>query len=418
MALETFPAPAVRPAHRRNLIFLAVLGSLLVQFLVAWQLRGQIASGYSDFSAFYTAGKIIDTGNGKHLYDLRTQAQIESTFTVRKDQTGFLPYNHAPFEALAFAPLENFSYPTAFWIWWGCNLLLGYFVLFLLRPHLAHLSAHFELAVLAPAFFFPLLVAESQGQDSVLSLLLLTICFVALVRSQPGLAGCALACIAYRPQLALPMLLILAIAAEKRGRIVAGFLLTCVCLAFMSAATVGWRGLLAYPAFLEKFVPASVQLHVRRMPNLRGLIYAAFGPHLPAHALTGMVAVISAILATATIWAWQSKSSPIDDRQLKYALLITVTALTAYHSYVHDMTILLLPLFIVWDWLAKTGLHTWNRKLLALCALLLFWLFGIVANPQLYACILLIFFGSLCWEIRMGRCSLPKVTEQAAEISR
>jgi hypothetical protein len=87
-----------------------------------------------DFSAFYMGGKIVASGNGGNLYDLATQARVEGAYTVRSDSASFLPYNHAPFEAVLLAPLAVFPYSTACWIWWVCNLLLGYLVLFLLRP--------------------------------------------------------------------------------------------------------------------------------------------------------------------------------------------------------------------------------------------------------------------------------------------
>jgi hypothetical protein len=178
---------------RRVLIGFAVITSLLLHFNVAWMLRGQIATGVTDFSAFYTGGKIVVSGNGSNLYDLATQERVEGAFTVRKHSAGFLPYNHAPFETVLLAPLAAFPFSTAAWIWWACNLPLGYLVLFLLCPHLPHLNNHLGLAILGLGFFFPLLLAECQGQDSVLTLLLFTVCFVNLARGRAWIAGSALA---------------------------------------------------------------------------------------------------------------------------------------------------------------------------------------------------------------------------------
>lgn len=61
-----------------------------------------------DFSAFYAAGTIVREGQGNRLYDPAVELRIERERTMRPDQIGFLPYPHAPFEALLFASCRYF----------------------------------------------------------------------------------------------------------------------------------------------------------------------------------------------------------------------------------------------------------------------------------------------------------------------
>jgi hypothetical protein len=431
------------PSLRRLLIGLALIGSFLSQFSVVWMLRNQIAIGFSDFSAFYMGGKIVASGNGGNLYDLATQARVEGAYTVRSDSASFLPFNHAPFEAVLLAPLAIFPYSTACWIWWVCNLLFGYLVLLLLHPHLPRLNTWLPLAILGMGFFLPLLTAECQGQDSVLSLLLFTVCFVNLVRGRAWIAGSALAFSTYKPQLALAMIAILAITSEKRWRLLAGFIETCLGLAALSIATLGWRAGAAYPAFVGRFAADfdDVKSRTETMPNLRGLMYPIFGTHLSHPVFVFLVGAVSVLFVITAIWALEQNQSeyallkslrggfflrkkPLEDiasgysnsgfairgkggtvqgTHLQFALTVTVTEIIAYHGFLHDMTVLLLPLFLVWNSLAETGLHTWRRRLLAAVVLLLFCRELLpVSGLPFYVCALIALFALLCLEIRSG----------------
>jgi hypothetical protein len=87
---------------------------------------------------------------------------------------------------------------------------------------------------------------------------------------------------------------------------------------------------------------------------------------------------------------------------LQFALAVTVTQIVSYHGFMHDMTVLLLPLYLVWDSLAETGLPTWKRRFLAAIVLLLFvyHLFLPVSGFPFTACAVIAFFVLLCWELR------------------
>ena len=392
-------------SRRRILIGLALIGSILVQFSVAWKLREQIATGITDFSGLYTGGKIVASGNGGNLYDLATQARVEAAFTVRGHSTGILTFTpHAPLEALFFAPLTAFPYSTAAWIWWVCNLLLAYLVLFLLRLHLPSLNTRLDLAILGMGCFLPLLAAECQGQNSVLTLLLFTVCFINLARGRAWMAGSALALTTYKPQLALVMIVILAITSERRWRILTGFLQTCIGVVALSVALVGWRTYAAYLGVVCSFAAGfdDAKSRTNLMPNLRGLIYDISGSRLSHPAFVLLVGVISVLFVLAVLWASGGKRGTTQEMHLQFALAVTVTQIVSYHGFLHDMTVLLLPLYLVWDSLAETGLHTWNRRFLAAIVLLLFFfrLFVPVSGFPFDACASIAFFVLLCWELR------------------
>jgi hypothetical protein len=78
--------------------------------------------------------------------------------------------------------------------------------------------------------------------------------------------------------------------------------------------------------------------------------------------------------------------------------------LVAYYGFFHDMTLLLLPLFLAWNALIESGLGTWNRKLLAVCVAA-FFLAPILSifSPPFYAAASVVCFVSLCLELKAVR---------------
>src|SRR5882724_5001155 len=143
-------------------ILLAVLPATIV--LHAWMffsLRHEIATGYPDFTIFYTAGKCVNEGHGRQLYNLETQFELQRRFAPEvKHRENALPYNHPPFEALLFVPLAGLGYVPAYLIWalFNIALLLGFWVL--LRPRLPSLQNFLpNLPLLAIFAFFPVATA-------------------------------------------------------------------------------------------------------------------------------------------------------------------------------------------------------------------------------------------------------------------
>src|SRR4029079_16102116 len=103
------------------------LRPLLVTFLAAmivvhgwmfFRLRREIAAGYPDFTIFYTAGKVVNEGRGRQVYDLETQFALQRSFAPEvKHRENALPFNHPPFEALLFVPLAGLPYVAAYLVW-------------------------------------------------------------------------------------------------------------------------------------------------------------------------------------------------------------------------------------------------------------------------------------------------------------
>lgn len=341
--------------------------------LHAWMffsLRREIATGYPDFTIFYTAGKCILQGQGRQLYDLETQFAIQREFASEvKHRENALPFNHPPFEALLFAPLARLPYVAAYLVWVVFNiaLILGFWIL--LRPRLPRLH-HFlpALPLLAMFGFFPVIIALLQGQDSILLLFLYGLVFSALATGRNFAAGLCLGLALFKFQLVLPFVLVLLV--RRQWRAVAGFVVAAFGLLVLSAAVVGWSGVMAYPGFVLGLSRSGAQAGIdpRAMPNLRGLVAGAL--HLAGLPATVLIIALSiALLALAAHW-WRVQ--PRRQFMLGFSLCLTVTIITSYHMLTHDLSLLILAILLLAELLVSGEIVGPARRILVASLAVLF----------------------------------------------
>ena len=348
------------------------VGMIVLHALVWWMARRQVVEGLPDFRIFYTAGRMLQRGQGTSLYDdsLQLSTQREFVPPARFGATP-LPYNHPPFEALLYLPLVQLSYLQAYFLWDVLNLGLLVATIWRLRLWLPNLSAEFPLLLyLVPLAFFPVAYALMQGQDSILLMALYGLAYGCLRRGRDLEAGVYLGLGLFKFHLVLPFVFILLL--RRRWRAIAGLAAVALGEAAVSWALVGWEQLRYYPSYawhinrvqqIRIIVPSN-------MPNLRGLLtgwkWSAAARPWPEIALLG---VSFALL----VWAagqWQP-ASLTDERRWNrgFSIALIVTFLTGYHGYNQDLSILLLPLLLTADFVlgaAKDRASTTTKLFLGL----------------------------------------------------
>lgn len=389
-------------SKRQKPLLLAVIGAVLIQLAPLWLVKEQIRNGSSDFSAYYSAGRIVASGQGSRLYDLNVQREAQRIFPQTFGRPALLPFNHPPFEALIFAPLALLPYGSAFLLWLGCNLAMWIGTLFLLRPYLPSLASHFDLVLIAASLFAPLQIAVAQGQDSLVVLLFFALCLGSLIRNRIWLAGSALGLAMLKPQLALPAMLVLALAHERRLRLLAGFFSTCLALGLLSVGVAGWRATAAYPRVLVTYVPETPGIiHPASMPNLRGLFHALLGELLPLPLVYVSVALASVLLLGLAVAAW--RGSRRRNSHLGFALVVTAAVLVSFHGNVHDSALLLLPALLASNYLFRHGVNTTGRAFLAASVAILLALPLLTGNRPILCCVTLGLFAAIGCELLQDR---------------
>jgi hypothetical protein len=336
----------------RHFAICFLLATVVVEGGIGWSLRRMVVSGYADFTAFYTAGQMVRQGQGSRLYDAQEQWRVQQQFARNVAiRHAALPYLRLPFEALLFVPLTFLPYSGAYVLWLLVNLGVVIAVAIFLRRELALLQEFpVWLPILIAVGFVPVFLTLLQGQDSILLLLFYSLAYVALREGAELRAGCWLGMGLIKPHLVLPFVAIGLL--RGKYKLAAAFLLVAAVLIVISVALVGWSGFLHYPGYLWELEQHTERglVQPRDTPNLRGLV-EGFGSGLASSAVAvGVIAILSVGLM---VWATTRRKSASGGRiaDLIFCQAVIVSLLVSYHAFAYDLSVLLLPIFLLMrDW--------------------------------------------------------------------
>jgi hypothetical protein len=319
----------------------------------------------TDFLHFYTLGSIALAHRGADLYNMQAQSALAAERVPAAAGIRYLPL-YPPQVSILFAPFARLSYPCALILWLGLSALvygLCCYEVWRACPNLR--SSKFSVLILALAFpaFWNLI---AWGQTSALALACLTLAFFALRAQHEFLAGLAIGCLIFKPQLALAAAIVFLI--TLNWRLIAGALLaasaqlTAALLYYGPAPLRQWlHALLNIFATLPLLEPKPYQTHSLRT------FWTMLLPW-PLASLT--LYLITALLVSAvTVACWRNRS-PLS---LRYSALLLATVLLAPHLTVYDLVILAPAFLLLADWIVAhpRGAPTSQLKLLLYLAFVL-----------------------------------------------
>jgi len=357
----------------------------------------------TDFVNFYVGASIVRSGDGPKLYERQTQDAAFKSIVGHASNQYFL---HPPFEAAAFAPMTRLSLEQAFILWTLINVgLLGLLPLILM--HCIPLIAERPYLGLLGFCFLPALTAIVLGQDSVLLLFVIALSYF-LIQTQKDLAAglvLSLATIKFQYVLILLFLLLLA----RRVRVGAGFGLGCALLGFASSMITGPGGLLEYFRFVRSFEAHSGYggLNSTLMVNVRGFLT---GLGWTAHST--LCAVVGGIVLFGLGVLVARTADKTGRHGLAFALYVTIALAAAPYAHFPDMTILLLPLLLALDYIARVK----NKLIFSCCVLMFLWPFLLLAlgghywwNSRIYLVfpVITLFIAGLATELYLARAARP-----------
>lgn len=326
----------------KRLALLGLIGIVCAFLPLALGQMVQNPEGEWDFIGLYTAGKIVRRGTARRLYDVNLQKAVEHEFLPKGR---FFPLDHPPFEAWLGLPLAYLSFPHAFEVWGGLNLVLFGFVLYLLARTGIHLETVRLLVWLAACV--PLLAGVLLlGQDSLLILPAFILGFLALKRRKDFSAGLALGIGLFRFEIMFPLILIFLL--RRRWRVFAGFSVASLAALAASLALVGWGGLIAYSRVLLQVGHTTGSrmngVNVATMPTLRGAVATLSGRLIPSSAVFLLVLVGTFVLLGWAAWEFKSIDRPEAPAfALEFSLAVVAALLSSYHLFVHELT----PLIVI-----------------------------------------------------------------------
>ena len=362
-----------RRTHYVQDILLGILPIIFcIQFLAWLTFLPKALRGHADFRQLYVAGYMVRTGHRTQLYDYAAQTYFQNTLVSNDERA--LPFIRPAYQALMFVPFSLLPYRTAYLGFLLLNVLLLALAFLILQPRLRGLSRVWP--GLPPALFlgfYPVALALMQGQDSILLLALLAAALVSLERNRDLTAGALAGVGLFKFQIVVPIVLLFLL--WRRWRFVKGFLFSAILVGLLSFITSGWaetvvfvHSLLSVGAGLPA-VPGEINfpLRINIMANLRGLIYGLASLRAPQRWLQ----VTTLLLSSLVVISVRARG-----RQQRGggALVLAITAgvLVSYYLFIHDLSILLIPIVLTLDrFISRNGTgEPFGRAAAAISALL------------------------------------------------
>ncbi len=330
------------------MVVIAATGAAIVAAAHAPGLFGPLAgwSGYrKDFTAFYTASSMLASGSGGAIYRTDVIARYETQFAGHPvGDAGFMGYLNLPFFAAALTPLTLLSLERAYQVWTAlCAALLAVDVWMLWR--LAASLPRRTRIVLAVGFLTFLPVADGLllGQVSLILLTGWMAAFLLMRSGHDAWAGVALTALLLKPELLLPLLLLLAI--KRRWHVLLGFAPFAACAVLASIPLVGLEATARYPAYVLSSAnwPANAA-GANAMFDWNGIVAMVWHQPAAVPAARLVVAVLSLASIVGLCYAWRGRFAPQSRRFApQWMALTVVTVLVDPHLYLQDSVLLALP---------------------------------------------------------------------------
>jgi hypothetical protein len=297
----------------------------------------------TDFSHLYTLGSVALTHRATDLYDVNAQAKLTALRIPGAAGIAYIPL-YPPQVSIFFAPLAALPYGAALMIWLMVSALLYgicCYALCLACPHLR--NEPWTVLLLAIAFpgFFHLIV---WGQTSAMALACFTAAFFFLREEKLFLAGLALGCLVFKPQLGIAAAFLFLY--TRAWRVIAGGIVSAAAQLALPTIYYGAESLRAWVRVMRSVAYNVAVLEPRpyQTHNLR-IFWSML---IPGRALPFALYVVSALVILGlTVAVWTRPSLPLG---VRYSALLLASVLVAPHLIVYDLAILAPVFLLMADW--------------------------------------------------------------------
>ena len=338
-----------------------------------------------DFLALYTGAYLTSHGRTAELYDAAAQLAVEKTLAPGNAE--LVPFIRPPFYAAALAPMGRLPFRAAFDVWIAAQIAIC-------AACLGWAWRRFGIMALAlGCMSMPAALGIATGQDGPVFLAALIASYALAEKGKAAASGAVLGILLVKFH--LTPLWIVAMVAQRRWKMLAGFAAVAVAAAGAALATVGVGGLRTYAALLQNRDLAWLSPSPEFMIGLGGL---ASNLGIASGIARGAgVAVIVAVFVVAVwrapLWRW-------------YGLTTVASLLVAPHVYGYDAAMLLLGL---WLTVFQAGLRTTKILAVWLCTPVPF-AFTLAGKPwaAVSSVSLLAMLAALGREARAGESPAPQ----------
>ena len=386
------------------------LGAVILVFLIGtfvgarsvWWFWSQGPSA-TDLRIFLSPIELIRTGQGSGIYKFAVEEAAHNRLFPEAEKTGYLSYNHLAYELLMYWPLSRLPYRTALMVWGAVNFGLVFLIAWLLTPFTKALRQFSRIPIFIWMLaFFPLLYTLGEGQDSVVTLLIV-VCSLRLMKDEKEvLSGATLGLALFKIHLALGLAFFV-LFLPRRWKGLAGFSVSTASVTGISMAMAG-------PNFVSDYLRVIREQQTRTpwgfiprfMPNFRGFVDWTLNRWLDVNSILLTILLVSLVTMGVT-WVLLRLPRKTTAAAL-YAGTIPAVLLVSYHMHLQDLTLALLPMLLLLDCCVRGELRSgWAWILLMASAG--FYIFGAASLLTSYLLLhgaLLAVPLSLLWLAAMG----------------
>ena len=347
---QLLPGCGTAPSVVNVVAVFAVVGFLVGLFGWSANFRepesGEEMLSGGDYVQFFVAAQLIRHGQNDRLYDfehVRAFQHDPAVIPYEWDPDVFGLYAYPPFFVWFCLPFSYlpFHIGAMAWVVMMAGFLLAAVVL--LARTVPGGRGWFGWALLGCLLYRPVVMSLYTCQNATLSLFVITLCYVLLGRGRPFAAGAAFALLAFKPQLTLVIGLAMLGTRQWRflvGAVAGGLVLLGASLAISPSATVDYIRL---APGMSKWIDMP-GMPIERMSCWYGFWRLAFVGQ-PLHYAQAATVVTSVATLVPLVLILRRRPSP--DSAAWFAALVLGTVVLSPHLLSYDLTLLLLPLYLL-----------------------------------------------------------------------
>ena len=303
--------------------------------------RGGLIKG-ADFLHFYTLGTLARGGYGDLLYNITAQTNLLQKIVPEARNYIYVPL-YGPQVSLFFYPFAKLPYAYALTSWLLLNVLIYGACCYAVWKHCPNLAEHGFTVLLAAVAFPGISQLLAWGQTSGLALFFFTLAYLALRNKQDFLAGLAVGCLIFKPQLGLAAAVVFIL--TKRWKIVGGAILSALVQLAIGSLYYGTATMRDYFDALTRTGQIMTLLEPRPYQTHSLRTFWTMIIPWPSVAFTLYLASAVVVLVL-LVRCWKITSG----LETKFAALLIATVLVSPHLTVYDLVILAPAFLLLADW--------------------------------------------------------------------
>lgn len=348
-----------------NLVSIVFLSSVIIGIIFhAVNSPGSLVAR-SDLVSFLTGAKIVSEGASEDLYNLDLQYSIQSNIIAPYKRDDILPFKNFAVFSLPFIPLTYLSLKQSYIIFAFFNLvLLG--ILVYISSNIFTKINKIKYWLLIPFIFLPNILTTLSGQLSIILAFIYLLIYISIQKKNALLTGAITGLLLIKPQFIIVSLFFFLLVSDKK-RFFYGLMGSSLVFILASIYLSDIKAILSYPEFLLATENASFLERSQKMFTVSSSLFYNLPLEISYHYALYLNTAFYILIYYLFI-----KRYKLIEVDLAFVSATLFSLLFAVHVLEHDLSILIVPVFVLLNYSRRKS--KFRRKSALLFAILLFFL--------------------------------------------